>query len=120
MTTSSKWLPGRLGDPELTLPNDPRLDPRLTANLGDLELDMDAGSVVGPDSEYAEITEYIAAMESDVDQVFAEQWGDLPSVPNVDRRKEVIQGVDGNEIAAYGPQPAPHLVSTRHNVAYRT
>ena len=36
-------------------------------------------------------------------------------------QSRIIRPEVGNRMkSAYGPQPAPHLVSTRHNVAYRS
>lgn len=37
MTNSAPALPGRLGNPSLTLATDPRLDPRLAKMLGDAD-----------------------------------------------------------------------------------
>lgn len=104
--TVSQDLPGRLGDPSLTLAKDPRLDPRLVAAIAGIEEALDAGSSVGPDSSYAEILDYTAQAEVEIDAVYAEQYENLPPVVGVARRSEVITGVDGNEIQLFIHEPA--------------
>jgi acetyl esterase/lipase len=49
--------------------------------------------------------DYVAAMEKGLEAVFAAVFADLPPVQNVERRTEVIRGVDGNEISLYIHRP---------------
>ncbi len=106
MSASSPRLPGKLGDSNLTLATDPRLDPRLIAAVAGVEAALDEHAPVGPDSPYEEIIEYVGALESEVDAVLAEQLGGLPPVSGVARRTEVIKGIDGNEIRLFIHEPA--------------
>ena len=109
MSDYSPKLPGLLGDPNLTLETDPRTDPRLVevmktawgyGDLGELAVG------VGPDSSHAELLEYFVAYEAAVDPMYAKMFGNLPPVPGVTRRTEVITGVDGNEIPLFIHEPA--------------
>jgi acetyl esterase/lipase len=104
--SASRQLPGRLGDPSLTLASDPRLDPRLVAAVGGSDEALAAPVSVGPDSSYAEILDYIGAAESEFDAMYAEQYNSLAPVVGVTRRSEVITGVDGNEIQLFIHEPA--------------
>ena len=99
-------LPGRLGDPTLTLITDPRLDPRLAAALGGTEAVAGKQAPVGPDSPYEEILGYIGAAESELDGFYAEMFGSLPPVDGVIQRSDVIKGIDGNEIRLFIHEPA--------------
>lgn len=99
MSDLSPRLPGLPGDPNLTLADDPRTDPRLVevmmtawgyGDLGELAV---AG---GPGSSDEELVEYLAGFEAGVDPMYAKVFGSLPPVPGVARRAEVISGVDGN------------------------
>lgn len=105
MSTSSSMLPGRLGNPNLTLATDPRLDPRLAAAVAGMDAALGEPTPVGPASPYAEILDYIGALESELDPVYAETFGSLPPVRGVTRRTEVITGVDGNDIRLFIHEP---------------
>ena len=103
--TDSSHLPGKLGNPDLTLAADPRLDPALIpffAGMGEAVFQPPA---LGPDSSYEEVVAYTSAMEAGVDPVFEEIFGALAPVPGVRRRTEVIEGVDGNDIALFIHEP---------------
>lgn len=99
-------LPGKLGNPELTLATDPRLDPALLSAVAGMDEALDAPPAIGPDSSYEEVVAYAAAMEAEVDQIYAETFGALPQLAGVRRRTEVIEGVDGNDIALFVHEPA--------------
>jgi hypothetical protein len=103
---SSPRLPGILGVPGLTLASDPRLDPRLVEAVGSADAVLDGPAPVGPDSPYAEILDYIGALESEFDAVYVDQFDSLPPVTAVARRSEVIEGKDGNEIRLFIHEPA--------------
>jgi len=112
MTTSTHniseqpLLPGRLGDPKRVLKTDPRADPRLVAACAPFGLDSAPPPVpVRADSPWQAKLDYVAASESGMDAVFAALFADLPPITNVERRTEVIQGVDGNDIRLYMHTP---------------
>ena len=103
--STSPHLPGKLGNPDLTLATDPRLDPALLPAVAGMDEALDAPPAVGPDSSYEEVVAYAAAMEAEVDRIYPEIFGALPAVPGVRRRTEVIEGVDGNDIALFIHEP---------------
>jgi acetyl esterase len=112
MTTSTQHLseqpllPGRLGDPERVLKTDPRADPRLVAACAPFALDSaPPPAPVHADSPLQEKLDYVAASETGMEAIFAALFADLPPVKNVERRTEVIQGVDGNDISLYIHMP---------------
>jgi len=108
MTTSTPninelpLLPGRLGDPHRTLKTDPRADPRLVAACAPFALDVAPPPVpVTADSSLQDKLAYSAANEAGMEAVFTALFADLPAMTNVERRIEVIKGVDGNDITLY-------------------
>ncbi len=141
MTTSTSHqndlplLPGRLGNPNRVLKTDPRADPRLVAACAPFNLDVALPPVpVNADSPLQEKLDYCAASEAGMTTVFAALLADLPSIPNVERRTEVIKGVDGNDINLYihtpqnvsGPLPCVYhmhgggmVILTADDPAYR-
>ncbi len=104
MTTPN--LPGRLGQPDLTLAEDPRADPRLVAAFEQFGLaGAAAASPVGADASIDAIREYIAAAEEGFEGLFAAIAGGTPAVEGVVRSIEKIDGPDGNEITLYIHRP---------------
>src|SRR5215471_4702772 len=108
MTTSTPnnneqpFLPGRLGDPDRVLKTDPRADPRLIAACAPFALDSaPPPAPVRADSPLQDKRDYVAASEAGMEAVFAALFADLPPIQNVERRTEVIRGVDGNDIRLY-------------------
>lgn len=100
-------LPGRLGEPDLTLLDDPRADPRLVAAFEPFGL---AGytepAPVGRDDPIEAILEYIGAAEEGFEALFAAIASGAPAVEGVERTTERIRGADGNEIVLYVHRPA--------------
>jgi acetyl esterase/lipase len=112
MTTSTHHitelplLPGRLGDPDRILKTDPRTDPRLAAALAPFALDSAPPPVpVTADSPLPDKLAYCAANETGMEAVFTTLFADLPPLTNVERRTEVIKGVDGNDLTLYLHMP---------------
>lgn len=108
MTTSTlninelPLLPGRLGDPNRTLKTDPRADPRLVAACAPFALDVAPPPVpVTANSSLPDKLAYSAANEAGMEAVFTALSTDLPPITTVERRTEVIKGVDGNDINLY-------------------
>ena len=95
-------LPGRLGDPDLTLATDPRADPRMVAAMGPLGLAGRADPVpLTADSSLEDIRALAALGEPGFQHVFDGQFAALSPVEGVTSRTEVIVGVDGNDISLY-------------------
>lgn len=95
-------LPGRLGDPNRVMKTDPRTDPRLVAACAPFALDVaPPPAPVKENSPLQDKLAYSAANEAGMEAVFAALFNDLPPITNVQRRTEVIKGVDGNNINLY-------------------
>ena len=100
-------LPGRLGDPDLTLATDPRSDPRMVAAMEPLGLASRADPVpLTPDSSLDDIRALAALGEPGFEHAFDHQFEELPPVEGAESRTEVISGVDGNDISLYIHRPA--------------
>jgi acetyl esterase/lipase len=107
MTGNSPVLPGRLGTPGLVLKDDPRADPRMVAALAPLGMaDELPASPVDASSSVEEILEFVAVSEAGFDGLAAALLAGLPPVEGVERRVEVIRGVDGNDITLFIHRPA--------------
>ena len=112
--TSDLSLPGRLGDPDLTLGADPRADPRMVATLEPLGLAGRSEPVpLDANSTIEDIRTLAAAAEPGFETLFDGLFAALAPVAGVESRTEVISGVDGNDISLYihspvggdGPRP---------------
>jgi acetyl esterase/lipase len=112
-------LPGRLADPKRLLKTDPRTDPRIIPTLAPFGLaDAPAPAPVNVDSPLRERLDYVAGFERGMEDVFAALFADLPPIENVDRRTEVITGMDGNAISLYihMPQNASGVVPCVYHI----
>ncbi len=106
MTASAVHLPGRLGDPDMTLATDPRSDPRMVAVLEPLGLSGRADPVpLSPDSTLEDIRALAAVAEPGFEQVSEVLCAGQPPIEGVESRTEVIGGVDGNDISLYVHRP---------------
>ncbi len=95
-------LPGRLADPQRVLRTDPRTDPRILTALAPFGLDKAPAPIsVHADSTLEERLAHVAAAERGFEGVFEGLFTDLPPIENVERRTEVILGVDENPINLY-------------------
>jgi acetyl esterase/lipase len=84
------------------LKTDPRADPRLVAALAPFGLDGAPPPVpVRADSSLSDKLAYVAASEAGMEGVFQALFADLPPITTVERRTEVVMGVDGNSISLY-------------------
>jgi acetyl esterase/lipase len=99
-------LPGRLGNPDLTLADDPRADPRMIAAM--LPVGLAARTPDQPvtvDTPLESLHEFNTMAEAGFDAVFAMFSAELPAIAGVVRSIEVIKGVDGNDITLYLHRP---------------
>ena len=105
-TTMTANLPGRLGDPDVTLATDPRSDPRMVAVLEPLGVAGRADPVpLTADSSLDDIRALAALGEPGFEQLFDILFEALPPVEGVESHTEVISGVDGNDINLYIHRP---------------
>jgi acetyl esterase len=104
---TSPVLPGRLGNPDMTVGEDPRADRRL---LGAMEavglLAPQPPLPVDATSSVEALLDFVATAEEQFDGLFGMLAGSLPPVDGVARSVEVIRGVDGNDITLYVHRPA--------------
>ena len=119
MSATAVHRPGRLGDPDMTIAEDPRADPRMTAVL---ELVGMGGhgepSPATADTSMEDLYAWVNEAEPGFEMLFDALFGDLPPVEGVESRTEVISGVDGNDISLYihrqtdaeGPQPCVYHI----------
>ncbi len=99
-------LPGRLSNPTMTMKDDPRADPRMVAALAPFALDgAPEPAPVDGSSSLEDLLAYCAEAETAFEALNAVLFSDLPPVPGVESRTEVIKGVDGNEIELFIHRP---------------
>lgn len=99
------YLPGRLGNSDMTILSDPRLDPRARVMFEGMAQTAQAPPPIGPDAPIAEVLELFSAFEAE-GLALHEEYAGLPPVKGVTRRMEVIDGVDGNTITLHIVEPA--------------
>ena len=100
-------LPGRLGDPDMTLATDPRSDPRMVAVLESIGMAGRADPApLSAEPSLEDIRNLASQGESGFQHVFDGQFDPLPPVEAVESSTEVITGADGNDITLYVHRPA--------------
>ena len=112
--TDAPILPGRLGNPDMLIRTDPRADPRMVAALEPLGLDgAPEAAPVDVNSPIAALIEFAGVAEEGFAALGGVLSANAAPITNVDRRTEIIKGVDGNDINLYihtptdadGPRP---------------
>jgi acetyl esterase/lipase len=106
-------LPGRLGNPELNLLEDPRLDPRVARAMAQMPPGGPAASLpnVTLTSTYEECLNWVSAMEDMLAAGDAAAHATSPAFADVASRKVTIKGVDGNDIDLFIEAPKSHIES---------
>jgi acetyl esterase len=100
-------LPGRLGNPDSTLANDPRSDPRMIAAMTPLGLaDRTPPQPVTLDTPLESLHEFNTMAEAMFDAVFTMTTAEVAPITGVTRTVEVIRGIDGNDITLYMHRPS--------------
>ncbi len=101
----SNHLPGRLGNPDMTILEDPRLDARIREVMA-----ATAGIIPPieppPPGDYEAALAYCTAFEEFNEATHPMQFDAIPDLDSVVRRTETIQGIDGNDITLYIHEPA--------------
>ena len=109
-------LPGRLGRPDSTLLNDPRLDPRIRAVFE--VMGLATYDPPGPDAGIDACRAFCADFEAAGEVAFEAQWAAMPELEHVQRTTETITGADGQKITLHihkpsnGAERAPCIVHT--------
>ena len=102
----SQSLPGRLGDPNMDIKDDPRADPRMIVAMGQIGLDVAPEQApVNRSSSLEEILAFCLESEAGFNELGAALTGATPQAENVTSYAEVIKGVDGNDINLYIHKP---------------
>ena len=100
--TTQPVLPGKLGDPAMVIRTDPRADPRMVAAMAPMELDVaPPAAPVDVNSPTEALLEYAMAAEEGFAALGEVLSANAPAITNVERRTEVIKGIDGNDISLY-------------------
>ena len=107
MNKTNVFLPGRLGNPALTIATDPRLDPNARPFFEGMELTAELPPPIGPEAPISEILDLFAAFEEQ-GLALDEDTANLTAVQGLSRRLEVIEGFDGNSIALHIVEPIKH------------
>jgi len=98
----SENLPGRLGNPNMDIKDDPRADPRMVAAMGLIGLDVAPEQApVNRSSPLEDILAFCLESEAGFNELGTALTSATPPVENVMSYTEVIQGVDGNDINLY-------------------
>ena len=100
-------LPGRLGDPEMTIANDPRADPRMVAVMEQVGMAAPPEPMpVAPDGPLEEILSVIDVTEEGFGALWAALFSGLTPIDGVTSRTEIIPGSDGNDVTLFIHEPA--------------
>lgn len=95
-----KELPGKLGNPDITMAKDPRLDRRLAQALASIPMTQ-ASIAIDAQSSYEDILAYCKEAEDLGREIHPLMMSAMPSFPTVTTETVVITGSDGNSINLY-------------------
>ena len=103
---STPILPGKLGNPDMVIRTDPRADPRMVAALAAIGMDgAPAPAPVDATSDLDAILDFHMVAEEGFSMLGGLLSAGAPAIEGVERRTEVIRGVDGNDISLYIHKP---------------
>ena len=106
MSNAANTAPGRLGDPDMTLATDPRVDPRIGAVFEASETILPGMTPLDTDASYEECLAYCTTLESAADAQRPAFEAALPPFEDVASTTETIEGDDGNAIELHLDPPA--------------
>lgn len=99
---SSPILPGKLGNPDMALRDDPRADPRMIAAMAPLGMDgPPEPAPVDVNSPIDALLEFGDAAEEGFAMLGGLLSANAPAIEGITRRTEVIRGSDGNDVSLY-------------------
>jgi acetyl esterase len=103
--TIAPLLPGRLGNPNMQLRDDPRADPRMIAAMAQLGMDLaPPPSPITAASPMVDILDALGVAEAGAQMMFG-MFVPATEPPGVTSTVETITGVDGNDITLYIHRP---------------
>lgn len=97
--------PGKLGNPDLVIRDDPRTDRRLVAALEAAQMGGDPPVYIDGSTPLDGIREYLQAAEAGSVEFFEASVAGMPPVKGVTTTVQKITGMDGNEITLFIHQP---------------
>ena len=99
-------LPGKLGNPDLMLPMDPRLDPRIAHRLMEMAVRYPAQMPnVTMDMDYEDAVEFIGFMHAMMTATDAELFANMPAFEHIASREHLIGGAEGHSVELFIDQP---------------
>lgn len=99
-------VPGRLGDPGMSLRTDPRVHRGVTAAMAPFGLDEPASAPpVSHLSARADLLEFVAGAESAFESVFEALLAGLPETKGVVSETRTVRAVEGHEISLHISRP---------------
>ena len=99
-------LPGKLGNPDLMLPMDPRLDPRIAHRLMEMAALYPAQMPnVTIDMDYAAAVEFIDYMHALMTATDKELFASMPAFEGISFREHSIASAEGHSIEVFIDQP---------------
>jgi len=106
-SSAAVTLPGRLGDPSLSLATDPRTHPGVNKLFGPFELNRPQleAPPVSQDCSYEAKVEWANGVEQGFGGLFDTIVSAWPPIEGVENSTEIIKGVDGNDITLYISKP---------------
>lgn len=105
--STTPHLPGRLGDPDMTIGTDPRADPRMVAAMEQVGMAARPEPMpVEHDGPTEAILGVVDVMEEGFGALWAALFEGLPPVVGVTSRTEIIPGPDGNDVTLFIHEPA--------------
>ncbi len=105
-TTISPTLPGRLGNPDMDIKDDPRADPRMIAAMTALGMEVKPPPTpVTASNSIDELLAYAVEAEAGFDALGGVLTANTAATEGVSSTTETITGVDGNEIPLYIHRP---------------
>lgn len=99
-------LPGKLGNPDMSMLDDPRLDPRIkNAYMANPMLPMPPPVELTVNPSYEDSVLMAHYMDDMLKMKNAQQEADMPSFPDIISSSQVIRGEDRNKITLYIDRP---------------
>lgn len=105
MQNTQLHLPGKLGNPDLVIRDDPRADRRLVAALDAAQMGGEPPVYIDATTPLEGILQYLTAAEAGSVAFFEASVAGMPPVEGVTTSVAKTTGVDGNEITLYIHRP---------------
>ena len=97
--------PGKLGNPDMTLQTDPRLDRRIAQMLEVMDGFAPAMDPLPSDASLEDAYQYVQGFEDGAALGHDMMWAAMPDFPGVEQTTVTIAGLDDNQIDLYVHRP---------------